>query len=108
MASIDVARIRTLLEAQIADLHRQVDELDVANEAAADFDENFADSGQVAAEQGENLVLVNQFRDQIAEAEQALVRLGDGTYGRCQVCDAAIAPARLEALPATRFCIDHA
>jgi len=26
----------------------------------------------------------------------------------CEVCGVAISPARLEAMPATRFCIDHA
>jgi DnaK suppressor protein len=38
----------------------------------------------------------------------ALQRLEDGTYGRCEACGVAIEPARLEAMPATRFCISHA
>ena len=38
----------------------------------------------------------------------ALGRLENGTYGVCEVCGVAIAPARLEAMPAARFCINHA
>ena len=65
------------------------------------FDDNFADSGQVAAEQGENKVLaVNQLRGELDEVERALAKLDDGTYGKCETCGEAIAEARLEAIPA--------
>jgi DnaK suppressor protein len=76
--------------------------------ASADFDDNFADSGQVAAEQGENKVLSSQLRNELDEVERALAKLDDATYGQCETCRQAIAPARLEAMPAARFCIDHA
>jgi RNA polymerase-binding transcription factor DksA len=72
------------------------------------FDENFADSGQVAAEQGENKVLASQLRSELDEVERALAKLEDGTYGQCEVCGDPIAEARLEAMPATRYCIQHA
>jgi RNA polymerase-binding transcription factor DksA len=62
----------------------------------------------VAAEQGENAVLANRLRAELDEVERALAKLDDGTYGRCEVCGGPIAEARLEAMPATRFCIDHA
>lgn len=71
-------------------------------------DDNFADSGQVAAEQGENQALAAQLRSDLEDVEHALTKLDDGTYGRCETCGEAIAPARLEAMPAARFCIDHA
>jgi RNA polymerase-binding protein DksA len=38
--------------------------------------------------------------------EEALRRIEDGTYGRCQECDKAIGLARLKRLPYTRLCID--
>ena len=38
--------------------------------AAARFDDNFADSGQVAAEQGENKVLASQLRSELDEVER--------------------------------------
>lgn len=39
--------------------------------------------------------------------EEALTRVDADTYGRCEACGADIADARLEAVPATRFCVDH-
>jgi RNA polymerase-binding transcription factor len=72
------------------------------------YDENFADSGQVAAEQGENTALVNQMREQLAEIERALAKFEHGTYGVCERCGQPIGEARLEAMPATRYCIQHA
>ena len=38
--------------------------------------------------------------------EEALHRLDHGTYGICTECENEIAPARLEAVPWTRVCID--
>jgi len=35
----------------------------------------------------------------------ALVRIGDGTYDRCEACDERISAERLAALPWARFCI---
>lgn len=37
--------------------------------------------------------------------EEALGRLSAGTYGVCQDCEGLISPARLEAVPWTRVCI---
>src|ERR671913_316588 len=71
------------------------------------FDDNFADSGQVAAEKGENHVLASQLRGELDEVERALRKLDDGTYGRCETCGEPIAEPRLEAMPATRYCIQH-
>ena len=72
------------------------------------YDENFADSGQVAAEQGENRALIGQLEETLTEVERALAKLDEGNYGKCEVCGKEIGEARLEAMPATRYCIDHA
>ncbi len=45
-------------------------------------------------------------RRRLAQAEQALARLREGTYGVCQECGQAIDPERLEALPAAVLCVD--
>jgi RNA polymerase-binding transcription factor DksA len=37
----------------------------------------------------------------------AMARLDAGTYGACEGCGRPIADERLEAVPATRFCVDH-
>jgi DnaK suppressor protein len=76
--------------------------------SSAGLDEGFADSGQVAAEQGESRALAARLREQLDDVEGAIARLADGTYGRCEICGNEIAEDRLEAMPATRFCIEHA
>ena len=108
MATPDLTAVRTSLEEEQADLDTRLSELTSDGSAAPDFDENFADSAQVTAEQVENATLAATLRDQLSDVEDALARIDAGTYGSCEVCGAAIAPARLEAMPATRFCIDHA
>lgn len=100
--------LRSDLEAERDELARRLEELTADGAAAPDFDENFADSAQVAAEQGENLSLAAALRDQLTDVEGALSRLADGTYGRCLECGDQISAARLEAMPATPYCINHA
>jgi len=73
--------------------------------ANLDFDENFADSGQVTAERGEVEALSGQLTETLQEIEDALAKLADGTYGECESCHQRIGEARLEAMPAARLCI---
>lgn len=99
---------RERLEAERASLAGQVASLSPGSGSGDEFDEGFADSGQVAAEQGENKVLASQLRNELDEVERALGKLDDGSYGACEICGEPISEARLEAMPATRFCITHA
>jgi RNA polymerase-binding transcription factor DksA len=100
--------LRAQLEAERASLQRQLDELSSSGDKSLSFDENFADSGQVAAEQGESRLLAASLSDQLQEVGRALRKFDDGTYGKCEVCGEEISEARLEAMPATRYCINHA
>jgi RNA polymerase-binding transcription factor DksA len=85
-------------------LVRQLEGLGVGRESL-ETDHNFADSGQVAAELGEARVLAGSIVDQLRVVDRALKKLDDGTYGVCEVCGDPIAEPRLEAMPATRWCI---
>jgi len=100
--------LRATLEEEREQLQHQLAEMGAEGGAGLSFDENFADSGQVAAEQGETRVLVTKFRDQLREVNRALAKLDEGAYGRCEKCGEEIAEPRLEAMPAARFCINHA
>lgn len=108
MSTPELSSVRAALEAEQADLAHQLSELTADGALAPDFDENFADSAQVAAEQVENRTLAATLRDQLDDVEAAIARIDEGTYGACEVCGSDIGAARLEAMPATRFCIDHA
>jgi RNA polymerase-binding transcription factor DksA len=66
-----------------------------------------ADVGTETFDRERDLSILEQVEAELADIEHALTRLDDGTYGRCEVCGAAIADDRLEALPAARFCLAH-
>jgi len=106
-ASTAPEELREVLDAQREQLDAQLHELGVEGEAGV-VDDNFADTALVSAEQGEQQALAAQLRDQLDDVEHALARLDDGTYGTCEVCGQPIGDARLEVMPATRFCIEHA
>ena len=109
MADQSVSSARRDLMAERDRLEGQISSLEPGHGSASpEFDDNFADSGQVAAEQGENKVLASQLRADLEDVERALAKLEAGTYGTCETCGEPISPARLEAMPAARFCIDHA
>jgi RNA polymerase-binding transcription factor DksA len=103
-AAVDYA---ALLREEQAGLKDQLKELGFANEgdAGLNYDSNFADSSQVTAERGEAERLATELREALDEVDAALVRLDAGNYGVCQVCGKPIGAARLEAMPAARFCI---
>ena len=97
------AQARAALEAERAERTTQL-----AGNGDVPFDENFADSGQVAAEQGEHRAIVGHIQDSLRDVERALAKLDEGTYGKCEECGEEIAEPRLEAMPAARYCIKHA
>jgi DnaK suppressor protein len=100
---------RNLLEIEQANLQGELSDLGFDHgRTGLDYDANFADTSQVTAERGEAEALAGKLKDTLEEVHAAIARLDGGTYGTCEVCGVAISPARLEAMPATRFCIDHA
>ena len=100
--------VRDQLTEERERLAGQLAGLEQSSGSSPAFDDNFADSGQVAAEQGENSALAAGLRSELDDVERALAKLDEGTYGVCETCGKPIGDARLEAMPATRFCIDHA
>jgi RNA polymerase-binding transcription factor DksA len=95
-----------LLHSEQARLTADLAELGFADgETGLNYDSNFADSSQVTAERGEAERLAIELREALDEVDAALVRLAEGTYGRCEVCGKPIGAARLEAMPAARLCI---
>ena len=104
----DQNKQRAQLEEERDHLRLRIDELTVGGEVEQDFDADFADRGQVAGEIGANLTLADALEKQLALVDGALARMNDGSYGTCSVCGNPIEPERLEAIPATDRCIQHA
>jgi len=44
----------------------------------------------------------------LADVERAIVKLGDGSYGTCDVCGKPVGEERLEALPWAVLCVQDA
>jgi DnaK suppressor protein len=106
----DAARtdLRASLEDEQAHLRQQLADLGFGPGGALAFDQNFADSSQVTAERGEVEALVKSLQETLVEVDDALGKFETGTFGQCENCGREIAPARLEAKPAARLCIDCA
>jgi DnaK suppressor protein len=69
-------------------------------------DQHPGDSGTETFEMEKNVSLLEQVDDELLEVEAAVQRLERGSYGTCQVCGRPIGDERLEAMPATRFCVE--
>ena len=53
-----------------------------------------------------NFILTDREREKLQAIDEALARVGEGSYGACKSCESDIAEGRLEALPFTRLCIN--
>ncbi len=103
-ASVD---LRAQLEEERDSLRAQLDELGIGG-SGLNYDSNFADSSQVTAERGEAEALGAKLKETLDDVEHALAKLDSGDFGTCEGCGEQINPARLEAMPAARHCIDCA
>jgi DnaK suppressor protein len=106
-ADATIQGLRATLEEERDSLRSQLAELGHGTKGL-DYDPNFADSSQVTAERGENEALVNKLAEGLKDVEHALGKFGTDAYGVCENCHRPIAPARLEAKPEARLCIDCA
>jgi RNA polymerase-binding protein DksA len=66
---------------------------------------HMADIGSDASEQEFTLSLMENDEDTLEAIEQALEKIEEGTFGRCDECEAEIAKQRLQAIPYTAHCI---
>ncbi|HVM36071.1 MAG TPA: TraR/DksA C4-type zinc finger protein [Actinomycetota bacterium] len=67
--------------------------------------DGFADSGQATAERSQSLGMIEQLQDAWRDLSEALGRIDEGTYGKCDRCGRDIPFERLEARPATTLCV---
>jgi DnaK suppressor protein len=100
--------IRATLDDEKASVERQLaeygaapggDRIDVAME------NGFADSAQATAERSEVVAIVEQLQAAHREVSDALRRIDEGVYGKCELCGEAIPIERLEAIPTARLCV---
>jgi DnaK suppressor protein len=108
MSDATLADLRAALEQERDNLVSQLNALGEGPDGNLAFDQNFADSSQVTAERGEVEALAGSLKETLTDVEHALAKFDSGAFGLCETCHQPIPPARLEAKPAARYCIEHA
>ena len=71
-------------------------------------DQHQADVATETFEREKELAILRSLEEQLEAVDAALERLDEGTYGKCEACGADIGDERLDAVPTTRFCVNHA
>ena len=108
----DHARARLAEEtARLTEIRSSFDGLNKESESEnlgelSSSDQHMADVGTETFDREKDLSILEQIEAELADVEHALRRLDDGSYGTCEACGKVIDDARLEALPAARFCLD--
>ena len=105
---------RSALEAALRNRQREL-RADVASKLKTQDDprlvglrnrmEDTDDWAAADAMAAQDIALVSRDLSELANVEQALARLGDGSYGECVDCGNAIPYQRLAAYPAARRCV---
>ena len=96
---------RSRLEGVRDGLLRDESDADAGAELS-NVDQHPGDLGSETFEHEKNLSLLEQVSDELLQIQAAFERLEQGTYGTCQACGKPIGAERLDAMPATRFCVD--
>jgi DnaK suppressor protein len=95
---------KTILTAQLRQLTNQVsDERAAAIESADGDAKDVVDKSQQDVNQELALQLGERASRMIAEIDQALLRIDEDRYGKCQRCGKDIEERRLEAVPTARY-----
>jgi DnaK suppressor protein len=99
-------RLRNYLLAEQASLQQQLANLTTfSHEANPGLGNHMADDATAAFDQA-TIVSIRRSKERVLEQiNQALARMADGTYGRCERCHDEIDFARLKAIPYATLCM---
>jgi len=102
----ELKHFRQLLDEKMSEL---LAEADRPVDGMTDTKENFPDpTDRASLESNRNFVLRIRDRERklIGKIKEALARIDEGTYGKCEECGEKIGIERLKARPVTTLCID--
>ena len=77
-----------------------------ADMAADHFDNSFQSRAQIRTERQTEFAMNEHETAELGDIEAAMERMDAGTYGQCTDCGVSIPPARLNAYPTAKRCID--
>ncbi|BBH70129.1 hypothetical protein ACTI_68140 [Actinoplanes sp. OR16] len=107
-ARAGLLRIRADAETEAATLAASLEALFAASRDSNADDEHDPEGATIGFERAQLIALLTAARDRITEVDEALRRVGDGSYGICERCGRPIAAERLEVRPFARHCISCA
>jgi DnaK suppressor protein len=84
-------------------LRRQGGLAQEANDQQPAFSTHMADAGTDTFDRDFALGMLSSEQDALYEIDEALDRIRDGTYGKCELTGKPMESARLDAIPWTRF-----
>ena len=96
---------RVAAEARLRALDRSFDDVVASIQDVGNDDEHDPDGSTIAFERAQLMALRKAAVTDLKELDAALIRIEQGTFGRCVKCGDRIPSERLEALPATRTCV---
>jgi RNA polymerase-binding transcription factor DksA len=76
--------------------------------ALSSHDQHPADAATQTFQREQDQSVQERLEYDVSEIDAALERIESGDYGRCETCGKTISDERLEILPATRYCLEHA
>jgi len=97
--------LRSVLEDEQARLLAMIAQMEIESDDNLGYGNHMADDATEAFEQAKDLALLQNAERLLEQVRDALGRLDDGTYGKCENCGQSIDPARLEALPYVTLCL---
>jgi RNA polymerase-binding transcription factor len=101
--ALAVLRAETL--ARLDGLEREFRGIVESSGVAGTDDEHDPEGATVAFERQHIATLLAETRQRLAQIDEALARVADGSYGRCAACGQPVGVARLAARPMTTTCI---
>lgn len=114
---IDTIHFKNLLENEVLNLEKELKTIGRINpekegdwEAIEKMDIDTADEEEVADSMEEyenNRGILDQLEMRLKDVKDALKKIEDGTYGKCEISGEPIETDRLEANPAARTCKAH-
>jgi DnaK suppressor protein len=105
MAAMDLAQIKEKLIEQRREIFYRLQNLDDGWQELSQHDIEMEEEAQKAGLSEIFNQLDLQEQHEIEEIDLALSRMDAGTYGICEGCRKEIPPERLQALPATSYCL---
>jgi DnaK suppressor protein len=111
VTTVDPEQVRRVLETELETLRAEIGEITATPRdpmASVSFGKRVGEGTSQAVERITQVDAVKHLDAKLRDVERALEKLGEGTYGVCDVGGEPIGQERLEAIPWAVRCVEHA